>query len=140
MARLSGFSAIIATASLHNTELLKSQGATHVIDRNTPAASFASTIASLTPLPLTFVYDAVASGETQQLGYDLLSEGGYLATVLPPSVKEVKDSGKKVVYIIGSVHLPGNRELGKALAKHLPGLIEAGEIIVSVCCMFRYRL
>ena len=32
-ARLSGFNPVITTASLHNTELLKSHGATHVIDR-----------------------------------------------------------------------------------------------------------
>ena len=36
-ARLSGFSTIIATASPQNTTLLKSLGATHVIDRKLPS-------------------------------------------------------------------------------------------------------
>ncbi|KAF9218705.1 GroES-like protein [Gyrodon lividus] len=127
-AKLSGFSPIIATASPHNTALLTSLGATHIIDRSTPASSFASSITRITNLPISLVYDAVSHQDTQQLGYDVLAEGGHIVIMLPSSIKEVQASGKKIVSVLGNVHQPEHREIGRALARHLPGLIEAGEI------------
>ncbi|KAI9573299.1 chaperonin 10-like protein [Boletus coccyginus] len=128
-AKLSGFSPIITTASPRNTDLLKSLGATHVIDRHTPPSSFASEIANITTKPIPLVFDTVAAAETQHLGYDTLAEGGHLVVVLPPSVKETPGSTKKVVPVLASVHAPANRTIGRALAQNLPALLEAGDIV-----------
>ena len=46
LAKLSGFSPIITTASLKNTDFLKSLGATHVIDRNADLPSSVKAITS----------------------------------------------------------------------------------------------
>ena len=117
---------------MRNTDLLKSLGATHVIDRNTPASSFASEIASITTKPILLVFDAVATAETQQLGYDTLAEGGHIVVVLNSSIQETPGSTKKVVGVIGNVQMPANREIGRALARSLPGLLEAGDIVVCI--------
>ena len=129
-AKLSGFSPIITTASLRNTDLLKSLGATHVIDRHTPASSFASEIASITTSPISLVFDSVGTAETQQLGYDTLAEGGHIVVVLKSSIQETPGSTKKVVGVFGNVQVTANREIGRALAQSLSGLLESGNIIV----------
>ena len=129
-AKLSGFSPIITTASLRNTDLLKSLGATHVIVRHTPASSFASEIASITTSPISLVFDSVGTAETQQLGYDTLAEGGHIVVVLKSSIQETPGSTKKVVGVFGNVQVTANREIGRALAQSLSGLLESGDIIV----------
>jgi len=128
-AKLSGFSPIITTASLRNTELLESLGATHVVDRNIPASSFASKIATITTKPITLVYDSIAAADTQQLGYDTLAEGGHIVVVLQPTLKETPGSTKKVVRVLGNVQETANRAIGRVLAQHLPALLEAGDIV-----------
>lgn len=131
-ARLSGFSPIITTASLRNTDLLKSLGATHVIDRNIPASAFASEIANTTTAPILLVFDAVATTDTQQLGYDTLAEGGDIVVVLDSSIKETPGSTKKVLGVLGNVQVPTNRAIGRALAQYLPKVLEAGDLIVRI--------
>lgn len=135
-ARLSGFSPIITTASLRNTDLLKSLGATHVIDRNIPPSSFASEIASITTKPIPLVFDSIAQADTQQLGYDILAEEGHIIVVLQSSIKQVPGSTKKVLGVFGSVQAPANRAIGRALAQNLPTLLEAGDIVV---CTLLYQ-
>ncbi|KAF9233967.1 chaperonin 10-like protein [Melanogaster broomeanus] len=128
-AKLSGFSPIITTASPHNTDLLKHLGATDVIDRNDTPASFTASVARITGgHPISLVYDSVAHEDTQQLGYDTLAEGGHIVVVLPPSIKEAPGSTKRVVTASGRVHAAQNRGIGRALARHLPGLLEQGDI------------
>ncbi|KAI9573297.1 chaperonin 10-like protein [Boletus coccyginus] len=105
-AKFSGFSPIITTASPRNTDLLKSLGATHVIDRHTPSSSFASEIASITTKPIPLAFDTVES-----------------------SIKETPGSTKKVVRPHGNVQIPANRAIGHALAQNLPALLEAGDIV-----------
>jgi len=128
-AKLSGYSPIITTASLKNTDLLKSLGATHVVDRNTPSSSFASEIATITTKPISLVYDSVGAAETQQLGYDTLGEGGHIVVVLQPAIKETPGSTRKVVRVFGNVQVPANRAIGRVLAQHLPAFLEAGDIV-----------
>ncbi|KAG6808526.1 hypothetical protein H0H92_003830 [Tricholoma furcatifolium] len=84
LANLSGFNPIVATASLKNAEHLKSIGATHVIDRNTSPDAQTAEIRKIIPGPIDVVYDAVSFPETQQLGYSLISDGGFLVVVLRP--------------------------------------------------------
>ena len=68
VARLSKFSPIIATASPHNEALLKSLGATHVIDRSLPASTIAAEVEKIADgKPVELVYDAISLLDTQAL-------------------------------------------------------------------------
>ena len=137
MAKLSGFSPIIATASLHNEPLLKSLGATHVLDRALPPDAIKAELPKLTGgKPIEFVYDAISLADTQALAYDVLAPGGVLLLVLPdaipPELKKEGD-GKKVVGVFGNVHTPENRQVGVALYAHLTEWLEKGLLVVSIC-------
>ncbi|KJA22850.1 hypothetical protein HYPSUDRAFT_215583 [Hypholoma sublateritium FD-334 SS-4] len=84
LARISGFSPIITTASLKNTDWLKSLGATDVLDRNLSQADLIKEVKKLTnEKSVPYVYDAISSNETQKVGLELLSDGGKLAVVMP---------------------------------------------------------
>ncbi|KAK7679613.1 hypothetical protein QCA50_017324 [Cerrena zonata] len=97
-ARLSGFSPIIATASLRNEDLLKSLGVTHVVDRNLNATDLISAIRGITSKPTQLVYDAIADADTQNLAYDLLSSGGKLLLSLPPVIDQARITPDKQVF------------------------------------------
>ena len=93
LARLSKFCPIITTASLHNEGLLKSLGATHVLDRSLPPSEIKDKLSSLTGgKPIEFVYDAWGRDrESARLGYTVLAPGGAFATVIPQELKDLKD-------------------------------------------------
>ncbi|KAI9463862.1 chaperonin 10-like protein [Boletus coccyginus] len=129
LAKLSGFSPIITTASLHNQELLLSLGATHVIDRKLSNAVLVERVRQLTTTPLTYIFDTVSVKSTQQAAYTLLAPGGTLVVDHPPQVGGDDDgSGKKVFFVIGSFHSPPNRALGAKFAITLTTWLEKGEI------------
>jgi NADPH:quinone reductase-like Zn-dependent oxidoreductase len=131
-ARLSGFSPIIVTASSHNTELLKSLGATHIIPRSVPLSSFASEITKITSEPIEVVYDAVAFPDTQVAGLDVLAMNGTLVLVGPPTEETQEKAGSRhIAHVYGSFTLPGHQELGYALAERLPAYIADGSFKVS---------
>jgi len=133
LAKLSGFSPIITTASLHNQDLLLSLGATHVIDRKLPNAVLVERVRQLTTAPLTYIFDAVSVEDTQQPAYSLLAPGGTLVVVHPPLVGGDDDgSGKKVLFVIGTFNPPPNRALGAKFAIALTTWLEKGEIKVRV--------
>ena len=137
-ARLSGFSPIVTTASLHNTEFLKSLGATHVLDRSLPPAALAAEVAKLTGgAPVEVVFDAIALADTQTLGFGLLAPGGGLvmthASGIPEDVlKAGAGAGKRVVNVFGSVHYAGNHEFGVELYSRLTELVKSGAIVVRL--------
>ncbi|KAI0324000.1 GroES-like protein [Cubamyces sp. BRFM 1775] len=132
LARLAGHSPIITTASLHNTELLKSLGATHVIDRFRSNESILAELPKLTdgkPIEYSFLtipFDQDAC----RLARDALAPGGALATVSPSPTFLPEDvanpgAGKRIGYVFGSVRLPHTREISIAMFKHLtPWLAE----------------
>ncbi|KAL5504375.1 hypothetical protein ACEPAH_8449 [Sanghuangporus vaninii] len=128
LAKLSGFSPIIATASLHNADLLKSIGATHVIDRKSPDVS-SEVRKILNGAPLELLYDAVSREE--QESWDLIAPGGTL--IIVSLVKVDKNSerykNKTVINtIFGSAYIPDLREMGVSLYSKLTGLLETGAI------------
>ena len=130
--KLSGYSPIITTASVRNTQLLKSLGASHVLDRNLPASSLSAAVAEITKKPILLVYDAASTPETENLGYDLLSAGGTLVTVLPIFIPENKlTPDKRVTFIEGVPFLPDRRALAVEMYKHLSAMFERGELKVS---------
>ncbi|KAF8558736.1 NAD(P)-binding protein [Imleria badia] len=111
LARLSGFSPIITTASLHNKDLLVSLGATHVLDRTVSATALREHVAQITNAPIPYIFDAVSLEETQQAAFSLLAPGGTLVVVTEPYVGGGEDD-KKVFMVFGIFHTPENRELG----------------------------
>ncbi|KAI9061179.1 GroES-like protein [Trametes sanguinea] len=131
LARLSGFSPIITTASLKNTTLLQGFGATHVLDRNLPSVALREEVVKIAGGPVSTVYDAISLPETQNAAFDLLAPGGKLILVLASAVDEEKQknaNGRSIVGALGLIQLPQNVEFGKILYTKLTSLLEAGDL------------
>ncbi|KAG5643970.1 hypothetical protein DXG03_009321 [Asterophora parasitica] len=126
LAKLSGFSPIITTASLKHNEYLKSLGATHVLNRDLPHKELASEVSTITSTPIKLVYDAVSLPDTQQSAYSLLADGGDLVLVLREVIEPVE--GKRIINAFGVFTLPHSRELGVQLYGKLTELLEEGSI------------
>ncbi|KZT64849.1 GroES-like protein [Daedalea quercina L-15889] len=127
LAKLAGFGPIVTTASLRNTESLKKQGATHVLDRNLPADSLIGEVQKITSAPFKVAYDAVSLPETQNVSYRILAPGGTLVLVLAEEV-ENKTEDKRVVNTYGNTNVPVNRKLGASLYSKVTSLLETGAI------------
>jgi len=128
-ARLSGFSPIITTGSLHNEAFLKSFGATHVIDRNVPLSELPAAIKAITDKPVKVAYDAISYPETQNAAYDVLAPGGKLVIVLFDALdKDRLTPSKEIGKIVGNVQLAEYRDVGRSLYANLTSLLEAGDI------------
>ena len=131
--KLSGFDPIITTASPHNADLLKTTGATHVLDRKLSSDALYAEINKIAFRPIKTIYDAAGTPETQNLGYELLAPGGVLACVRPeqlPAEKLVLE--KKAFWMMGSVHHPQNHKFGAGLYAKLSSLLEEGAAL-RVC-------
>ncbi|KIY65225.1 GroES-like protein [Cylindrobasidium torrendii FP15055 ss-10] len=123
--KLLGFSNIIAYASKKHTELLKSLGATEIIDRNETTLS---DLPSKVKGPVKFVYDSIASTETQEIATAIVSTDGVAVTVLDDS-RKVKPADKKLVHILGNSMIPGRREFGQKVWGRLESLLAEGKIL-----------
>lgn len=79
------------------------------------------------------MYDAFgASAELQNVGYDLLAPGGTLVTVLASQVDPGKITpNKRVVPVLGTVHVENNKEFGKSLYGNLTQLLANEDLVVS---------
>jgi NADPH:quinone reductase-like Zn-dependent oxidoreductase len=125
LARLSGFSPIVTTASLHNAEYVKSLGATHVIDRKADVVAEAGKIFSTPP---SIVYDAIS--DDQEAGWKVLAPNGTLILVVSPKPELISgENGKKFIYTFGSAHM--KRDLGRSLFSKLTELLQSGHIKAS---------
>ncbi|KAG2074427.1 GroES-like protein [Suillus decipiens] len=109
LARLSGFSRIIATASLTHEKYLKSLGATHVLNRDLSANDLKTAVSNVSRKPIKYVFDTISLLETQQVGWSLLAQDGRLLLTLPPLVEEEEKKGRKFVRSLGSPHACDNR-------------------------------
>ncbi|KAG8218887.1 chaperonin 10-like protein [Butyriboletus roseoflavus] len=127
LAKLSGFSPIITTASLHNRDFLISLGATHVLDRKLSTAILREQVAKITNTPITYIFDAVSLQETQQSAFSLLAPGGTLVVVTQPQVNG-EEGNKKVLMVVGSFHFPQNRALGARFSIALTKWLAEGVI------------
>ncbi|KAG8682132.1 hypothetical protein FRC09_016991, partial [Ceratobasidium sp. 395] len=83
LARIAGFSPIVATASEKHTEYLQSLGATRILDRNSDVKTLQSAFVE----PVSFVLDAISLPETQSVAFEVLTTpnpapGAHLAVVL----------------------------------------------------------
>ena len=131
LAKLSGFSPIIVTASLHHAEYLETLGATHVIDRKVSGAALASEVNTITEnAPIKYAVDSISSADTQQSGYDLLASGGKLVIFLDIAVRTTND--KEIIRALGtSAHPPNVELLGTLYHDNLERLLKEGVIKVS---------
>ncbi|KAI0749287.1 GroES-like protein [Daedaleopsis nitida] len=133
LARLQKFSPIITTASLKNESLLKSLGATHVLDRSLSSFAILNALQHITEnRPIEYVYDAVAHADTQALAYQALAPGGALLLVLPdeiPAELKKEGDGKKVVFLFGNPHPPENRQIGVEMHSRLTEWLKDGVIV-----------
>ena len=133
LARLSGFAPIITTASLHNSDLLKSFGATHVIDRTLSPETVAQQAREIAGGLIDLVYDAISVTDTLAAGYQATSPQGDFVVVLPEPIPGADANSQKKVHLAhGLFHTPINRASGKNLLAKLPELLEKGDIKVSL--------
>ncbi|KAI0788293.1 GroES-like protein [Fomes fomentarius] len=124
--RLSGFSPIIATASLRNADIVKSVGATHVVDRSLPSAALIEEIQKIAGGPIELVYDAITASDTLKVGYDLVAPGGSLIIVSHFHDKLPEDKEVNVVTTFGMLAVPENHEFSARLAREVEGLLKQG--------------
>ncbi|KAF9563444.1 GroES-like protein [Agrocybe pediades] len=131
LARLSGFSTIITTASLSNEEALKELGATHVLDRRLSSDEIISRVAQIVSEPILYAYDIVTSEFTQNLTMDILSQDGHAAFASP--VVSVKPKRSITIgAVLANADAPYNVEIFKELyQKKLYGWVESGVILPS---------
>jgi len=122
-AKLSGFSPIIATASMHNADPLKAIGATHVVDRK---SDIATEVKKITSEPIDFVFDTISEGGTQDQAWEILAPGGTLILTLRPTVDKEKYTDKHLLHLFAAFHY--DKPLGITFAKFLPKLLEEGLI------------
>ncbi|CDO69949.1 hypothetical protein BN946_scf184836.g23 [Trametes cinnabarina] len=129
LARLSGFSPIIATASLHNAELLESLGATHVLDRTLPSDSVVKEAWDIAGGPIDLVFDTISSAETLATGYRATSPEGDFIYVLPDPIPGADEKPQKRAHFVrGFFDVPFNRDVSKSLLANLPEIFESGQL------------
>ncbi|KAF9555142.1 GroES-like protein [Agrocybe pediades] len=129
LAKFSGFSPIITTASLKHTDNLRELGATVVVDRNLSSNVLVAELKKITgDTPIKYVLDSISLPATQQVGLDILAPSGQLATVLPVAVDVPKD--KSAVATLGILrHSPQHIELLETLYHDkITGWLERGVI------------
>ncbi|KAI0642025.1 GroES-like protein [Trametes meyenii] len=130
LARMSGFSPIIVTASIHNAELLRSLGATHVLDRNLLEDELLSQVREIAGGDVEVVYDAVSIPDTLAVGYEVTALNGDFVRVLERDL--IPRAGvplKKRTHMAHGLFItPINRAVGASLLAKLPHLLETGEI------------
>jgi len=138
LTKAASFSPIITTASPKHTEMLKSFGATHIIDRNIPLTSIRTELAKIIgPTEndtsnsgvITYIFDSISERETQTAAYDLLTPNGKLALVLPSFIPvESQTPGKHVSTTGGMPDAPHNVGLLEALYSRITAMIENGTL------------
>ncbi|KIJ60387.1 hypothetical protein HYDPIDRAFT_170285 [Hydnomerulius pinastri MD-312] len=128
LARESGFSPIITTASPAHESYLKSLGVTDFISRHLSGEELTAALNKVTKAPVEIVFDAISLPETQQAAWTALAQNGTLILTLQPVVKEDQGKGRRVVATHGSPHAQANQALGQASWKILEEWLKTGVI------------
>lgn len=114
--------------------MLKSLGATHVLNRFLAPSAIISSLKDITGgVPIEYVHDTVSIPDTQTLAYEALAPGGVLIVVLQdviPAELKKDSNGKKIVNVAGNVHFSQNRQIGIEVYKRLTGWLRDGVIVV----------
>ncbi|TFK17633.1 GroES-like protein [Coprinopsis marcescibilis] len=126
LANLSGFSPIVAIASLKHAKYIKSLGATDVVDRSLPGDTLKAEVkAKVGRENINIVFDAISSAETQQLALDLVAPGGTLIITIPPLVKS---EDKKIIMTEAKKSVPRNVGLLRNMYTKLEEWLLSGDI------------
>ncbi|KAI0753649.1 chaperonin 10-like protein [Fomes fomentarius] len=129
-AQLSGFNPIIATASLRNFDLVKSYGATHVLDRKRPSEEIISEITRIAGGPVDVVYDAISEEDTLALSVAVARQAGQLVYTLGYKAELVQklaaEKGLQTVAARASLLDPKDRGSVDGLLEKLPQLLREG--------------
>ncbi|KAF9564513.1 GroES-like protein [Agrocybe pediades] len=137
LAKLSGFSPIITTASTSNEDALKKIGATHVLDRDLSSEDVIAEVKKILgrgKVALEYVYDVVAAEATQKLAVALLEnlslgKGGHAAIASPNIAVSAPNDLIKVAKVFGAP-APYNDKLFQDLySKRLYGWLKNGIIV-----------
>ncbi len=118
---------------LHNADLLKSLGATHVIDRKADFVSETNKISDGDSVDL--IYDAVGSKEVQIQALEVLASGGQLIDVAHAQVDKAAYPDKNFITLFADFRLPQFWPLGNSLFSKLHDLLASGAIKVSINCL-----
>ncbi|EIW77197.1 GroES-like protein [Coniophora puteana RWD-64-598 SS2] len=128
LARLSGFSTIIATASLRHETYLKSLGATHVINRTLPEAEVIQAVTSISN-DIKIVYDTISEPDTQKIGWAVLASGGHLVTTVGATVKPEAGDTRTVKWVFAAPTIPPNRPVCTAVWDQVTKWLEDGSLV-----------
>jgi len=132
LAKISGFSPIITTASIKHTKALKGFGADAVLSRDLSTDELKQEILKHTTKPITLIYDAVSLDSTQRTAVDLLAPNGALVTTLPDVIGEL-DQGKTSIRVWGILRLEQNVVLLEDFFhERISGWVENGLIQVRI--------
>lgn len=133
MAKLSGFSYIVTTASLHNTDYLKSLGATHVIDRHISPEALSAELKKIDGLPeIKYAYDAYGRPDSSlPLAVAAVGHGGKIVS-LNPAIKFDITDGKTLSKFAAEKYNPVIRPHFLKLWPEVTRLLEGGDIKVRV--------
>ena len=86
-------------------------------------------VKKVTSQSISFVFDAIGDGSTQQAGLDILAPDGTLVTVL---AEKVKAEDKTMIHVVALLMAPPHVKLLETLyGKKLSGWLEEGVIKVS---------
>ena len=132
LARLSGFSPIITTASRSHKDYLKSLGATNVVHRHVDKEEQKMAITEINSSPIELVYDAISLPETQEVAFNILAPGGTLVSTLKPVVEENQGKSRRVVATYGSPHVEVNHALCQEAWSVLESWLHDGVLKVRV--------
>jgi NADPH:quinone reductase-like Zn-dependent oxidoreductase len=151
LARISGFTKIVTSSSLHHRDYLLKLGATHVLDRtNSRSTDFAETVQDL---PLNTIYDAISNAETQFLAVKIFQaryanpeEGGERNIIVTTAVNaeakaESQVEGKlpiTLTAILAAGALPHLRPFAREFIEALGG--EKGWIAKKIIIPSRIQL
>ena len=137
VAKISGFSPIITTASIKHATALKGLGADVVLSRDLSTNELKQEISKHTSKPIKLIYDAISLESTQRTAVDLLAPNGALVTTLPDVIGEL-DQGKTSIVVLGFLRLEQNVALLEDFFHdHLSGWVEKGFIQVWISVILR---
>lgn len=129
LAKLSGFSPIITTASLRSEDLVKSLGATHLVDRKSDVVA---EVKKITSSPVEVIYDSIAEKDTQEQAWEILTPGGTLLVTGSPQIDQANHGDKYIENIFGNFFDPEKRAFGASFYSKLTQLFAEGTLKVRL--------
>lgn len=112
---------------MHSEALVKSLGATHLVDRKSDVVAEVKKISSS---PVKVIYDSIAEKDTQEQAWEILAPGGTLLVTGSPQIDQAKYSDKYIENIFGNFFDPEKRAFGASFYSKLTQLFAEGSLKV----------